>query len=70
MKKLKGCKTYSVILNEQELAQCKRSILKIDIRNIDIVSNTSKLLRYLIRLGAYCSENICLEQEEKDIIRE
>ena len=42
MKKLEGCKTYSVILNERELAFCKRQMLKIDIRNIDVVSNTAQ----------------------------
>lgn len=70
MKKLNGCKTYSVILHEQELNICKRAILDIDIRNIDIVSNTSKLLRYLVRLGAYCSKEIMLDIEAKDLLRE
>lgn len=70
MKKLDGCKTYSVILNEQELNICKRAILNIDIRNIDIVSNTSKLLRYLVRLGAYCSKEILLDSEVKDFLRD
>lgn len=70
MKKLDGCKTYSVILNEQELNICKRAILNIDIRNIDIVSNTSRLLRYLVRLGAYCTEEIMLDNEAKDLLRE
>lgn len=70
MKKLDGCKTYSVILNEQELNQCKRAIMKLDIRNIDIVSNTSKLLRYLVRLGAYCSGEIILDEETRNLLRE
>lgn len=70
MKKLDGCKTYSVILNERELNLCKRVVLNIDVRNIDIVSNTSKLLRYLVRLGAYCSKEILLDNEAKDLLRE
>ncbi len=63
-------KKYCVILDEKELNHCKWAIRKIDIRNIDIVSNTSKLLRYLIRLGAYCSDEIILDIETKDNLRE
>ena len=70
MKKLEGCKTYSVILNEQELNICKRAIINIDVRNIDIVSNTSKLLRYLVRLGAYCSNEIMIDNETKHSLRQ
>lgn len=69
MRKLDGCKTYSVILNEQELAICKRQMLKIDIRNIDVVSNTSKMLRYLVRLGINAPD-LMLDQETKDELRE
>ena len=69
MKKLDGCKTYSVILNERELKLCKCRILKIDGRNIDIVSNTSKMLRYLVRLGVN-SPKLCLDQDLKDQLRE
>ena len=68
MKKLKDCKTYSVILNEQDLAICKRQMLKIDIRNIDVVSNTSKMLRYLVRLGIKAPDLI-LDPEIKDELR-
>lgn len=69
MKKLDGCKTYSVILNERELELCKRQMLKIDIRNIDVVSNTSKMLRYLVRLGINAPD-LMLDQETKDELRE
>lgn len=69
MKKLDGCKTYSVILNERELEICKRQMLKIDIRKIDVVSNTSKMLRYLVRLGINAPE-LMLDQEIKDELRE
>lgn len=68
MKKLDGCKTYSVILNERELAFCKRQMLKIDVRNIDVVSNTSKMLRYLVRLGINAPD-LMLDQEQKDELR-
>lgn len=69
MKKLEGCKTYSVILNERELALCKSRMLKIDIRNIDVVSNTSKMLRYLVRLGINAPD-LYLDHETKDLLRE
>lgn len=62
-------KKYCVILDEKELDHCRWAIRKLDIRNIDIVSNTSKLLRYLVRLGAYCSDDIILEYETKDNLR-
>lgn len=68
MKKLDGCKTYSVILNERELEICKRQMLKIDIRNIDVVSNTSKMLRYLVRLGINAPD-LYLDQLIKDELR-
>ena len=69
MKKLDGCKTYSVILNERELEFCKRQMLKIDIRNIDVVSNTSKMLRYLVRLGSIAPD-LLLDSEIRDQLRE
>lgn len=69
MKKLNGCKTYSVILNERELALSKSRMLKIDKRNIDVVSNTSKMLRYLVRLGINAPD-LCLDHETKDQLRE
>ena len=69
MKKLDGCKTYSVILNEQELAICKRQMLKIDLRNVDVVSNTSKMLRYLVRL-CINAPDLILDQKIRDILRE
>lgn len=62
-------KKYCVVLDENELMHCKRAITKLDIRNIDIVSNTSKLLRYLVRLGAYCCDDILLESETRDDLR-
>lgn len=68
MKKLDGCKTYSVILNERELVFCKRQMLKIDARNIDVVSNTSKMLRYLVRLGSIAPD-LVLESEIRDDLR-
>ena len=69
MKKLDGCKTYSVILNERDLAYCKRQMLKIDVRNIDVVSNTSKMLRYLVRLGSIAPD-LLLDSEIRDQLRE
>ena len=69
MKKLEGCKTYSVILNERELDYCKRQMLKIDIRNVDVVSNTSKMLRYLVRL-CINAPDLILDQKIRDILRE
>lgn len=69
MKKLDGCKTYSVILNERELKLCKCCMLKIDGRNIDNVSNTSKMLRYLVRLGINAPE-LMLDSDLKDQLRE
>ena len=69
MKKLDGCKTYSVILNEQELAICKRQMLKIDLRNVDVVSTTSKMLRYLVRL-CINAPDLILDQKIRDILRE
>lgn len=69
MKKLQGCKVYSVILNERELYFCKRQMLKIDIRNIDVVSNTSKMLRYLVRLGGIAPD-LLLDTETRDQLRE
>lgn len=68
MKKLDGCKTYSVILNERELVFCKHQMLKIDARNIDVVSNTSKMLRYLVRLGGIAPD-LLLESEIRDDLR-
>ena len=68
MKKLEGCKTYSVILNERELDYCKRQMLKIDIRNVDVVSNTSKMLRYLVRLGSIAPD-LLLDSEIRDSLR-
>lgn len=69
MKKLEGCKTYAVILNERELDYCKRQMLKIDIRNVDVVSNTSKMLRYLVRL-CINAPDLILDQKIRDILRE
>lgn len=69
MKKIEGLKKYCLLLNEDELNICKRSILKLDIRNIDIVSNSSKLLRYLVRLGAYCAGDVVLDDETRDLLR-
>ena len=68
MKKLEGCKTYAVILNERELDYCKRQMLKIDIRNVDVVSNTSKMLRYLVRLGSIAPD-LLLDSEIRDSLR-
>ena len=62
-------KKYCVILDENELTHCKRAITKLDIRNIDFVSNNSKLLRYLIRLGAYYCDEIQLESDTRDDLR-
>lgn len=67
MKKLDGCKTYSVILNEQELNICRSTIQKLDIRNIDL--NVSSMLRYLVRVGIYCSDDLYLDAEKKDLLR-
>lgn len=67
-KKIEGLKRYLVLLDERELALCKSQMLKIDIRNIDVVSNTSKLLRYLVRLGINAPD-LYLDQEIKDEIR-
>lgn len=69
MKKIEGLKKYCLLLNEDELDICKRSILKLDIRNIDIVSNSSKLMRYLVRLGAYCADDIVLDNDIRDLLR-
>lgn len=68
-KKIDGLKRYLVLLDERELAICKRQMLKIDIRNIDVVSNTSKMLRYLVRLGTIAPD-LLLDSEIRDELRE
>lgn len=68
-RKIDGLKKYLVLLDERELTFCKRQMLKIDIRNFDIVSNTSKMLRYLVRLGSIAPD-LLLDSEIKDELRE
>lgn len=68
MKKIDGLKKYFVLLNEHDLALCKSKMLELDVRNIDVVSNTSKVLRYLVRLGIIAS-GLSLSQEIRDVLR-
>lgn len=67
-RKIDGLKRYLVLLNERDLAFCKAQMLKIDIRNIDVVSNTSKMLRYLVRLGSIAPD-LLLDSEIRDELR-
>lgn len=48
-KKIDGIKKYFVLLNEKELEQAKQIAVKHDIRNLSIVGNTSRFIRYLVQ---------------------